>query len=90
MNDNQELFTKYMEEFKKLDSKTKKSELLEKVKALYTYINVYATSNDINYVPIKSGEINDLTDNPTDDDYVEAIMVYIQNIEELLGLLFQE
>lgn len=87
MNEKQELFTKYMDEFKKLDPINKTNELLDKLKAIFAYISVYASDNNIEYLPIKSVELTDLKDDPTIDDYIEVAMVYAQNIEELLGLI---
>ena len=89
MNDNQQVFDEFMIEFKKLDTTLKQDELVEKLKSILAYLTMYAVNKGIEYIPIKSNEINDLNDEPTTDDYIEAMMVYTQNIEELMGMILQ-
>ena len=47
---------------------------------------MHAQNKGIYPILLKSKEINDLSkENPTNDDYIEAMMVYCQDIEELYG-----
>ena len=87
IEEKQQIFDEFMEEYKKLDSSLKKDELIEKLQSILAYLTLYAANNNIDFIPLKSKEINDLENNPTDDDYYEAMMVYCQNIEELMGLI---
>lgn len=85
----QQIFNEYMEEYKKLELSQKQDELLDKLKSIFVYLNVYATQNNIEYTLVKSRELNDLDEEATIDDYLEVMMVYSQNIEELLGLVIE-
>ena len=85
----QQTFNEFMEEYKKLELSQKQDELLDKLKSIFVYLNVYAMQNNIEYTPIKSRELNDLDEEATVDDYLEVMMVYSQNIEELLGLVIE-
>lgn len=86
MKERQEVFNNYMESFVKLSSVQKCKEVIEKQKKILALLVVYAENKGINPILLKSRELNDLTkDNPTIDDYIEAIMVYTQDIEELYG-----
>ena len=86
MEDRQEIFTNYMNSFVKLSFKKKCDEVIEKQKRILTLLVTYAQNKGINPILLKSKEINDMEkENPTYDDYVEAMMVYSQDIEELCG-----
>lgn len=85
----QQTFNEFMEEYKKLELSQKQDELLDKLKSIFVYLNVYAMQNNIEYTPIKSRELNDLDEEATVDDYLEVMMVYSQNIEGLLGLVIE-
>lgn len=85
----QQTFNEFMEEYKKLELSQKQDELLDKLKSIFVYLNAYAMQNNIEYTPIKSRELNDLDEEATVDDYLEVMMVYSQNIEELLGLVIE-
>ncbi len=86
----QKVFTDFMNEFVKLTIEQKNSEIIEKQKTILAYLIKYATENGIQYELLKSKEINDIdNNNGTNEDYLEAMMVYLQNIEELIGLIIQ-
>ncbi len=90
MDEKQKIFDEFMEEFLKLNINQKQNELVEKLKSILAYLTIYAQNNNIQFTPLKSREINDLEKQPpTDEDYLEAMMVYMQNIEELIGLIIQ-
>ena len=90
METKQEVFNAYMEEFKQLDVSQKQDEVIDKLKNILAYFTLYANNNDINYELVKSRELSDLSDNPTTDDYYEAIMVYLENIDEIAGSILME
>ena len=57
-----------------------------KTKKILALLVMYVENKGINPILLKSRELNDLSkENPTLDDYIEAIMVYTQDIEELYG-----
>ena len=85
MEEKQEIFNSYMEEFKKLDVSQKQNEVMDKLKKILAYLTVYANNNGISYTLVKSKELQDLENNPTSDDYYEAMMVYLENIDEIMG-----
>ena len=90
METKQEVFNAYMEEFKQLDVSQKQDEVIDKLKNILAYFTLYANNNDISYELVKSKELSDLSDNPTTDDYYEAIMVYLENIDEIAGSILME
>lgn len=90
MINNQELFDNYIKEFLKLSLEQKEEEVIEKQKTILAYLVTYATANNINFNLLKSREISDIDkSNSTHDDYIEAMMVYNQNIEDLIGIVLQ-
>ena len=88
MNEKQEIFTDFMEEFIKLDVDQKQDEIIEKEKILLAYLSKHALEHGINFELLKSREVTDIDlSNATYDDYLEAMMVYLQNMEEIIGLI---
>ena len=84
----QKVFTEYMEEFVKLNIEQKNNEIIEKQKVILAFLLKYASDHGIQFEFLKSKEIIDIEDNNgTNEDYLEAMMVYTQNIEEILGLI---
>lgn len=84
----QEIFDKFMNEFVKLDYKTKNVEIFDKLKNILIQLINIAKEKNIEYDILKSKEINDiLSYKATNEDYQEAIMVYVENIEEMIGLI---
>ena len=90
MEEKQKIFTEFMDEFVKLDTMQKNKEIVEKQKYILAFLLQFASSRGIQFEFLKSREINDIeTENGTNDDYLEAIMVYTENIEELMGLILK-
>ena len=88
MNEKQEIFTNFMNEFVKLNIDQKNREIINKLKLILTFLDKVANEKGLEHNLLQSREINDiLNDNGTNEDYLEAMMVYAQNIEELLGLI---
>lgn len=88
MEDKQQVFTSFMNEFVGLSINQKNTEIVEKQKTILAYLLKYAYENGIEYEFLKSREITDIEgDNGTNEDYLEAMMVYNENIEELIGLI---
>lgn len=83
--DRQQLFDLYMKEYLELDTVDKLKEIVERQQKILVNLTKIAIAREINLVMVKSRELNDLGSNPTVDDYIEAIMVYIENIEYVMG-----
>ncbi len=88
MEEKQQVFKSFMDEFVKLSIEQKNNEIIEKQKVILAFLLNYANERGIQFDFLKSREINDIEDNKsTNEDYLEAMMVYMHNIEELLGLI---
>lgn len=60
----------------------------EKQKVILAFLLKFASERVIQFEFLKSKEIVDIEgNNGTNEDYLEAMMVYSQNIEELIGLI---
>lgn len=90
MEDKQVVFTNFMDEFVKLDINQKNKEIVEKLKLMLLFLIDYSKRIGIEYEFLRSKEISDIEDGKgTNDDYLEAMMVYLHNIEELIGIVLQ-
>ena len=88
IEEKQKVFTAFMDEFVKLNIDQKNNEIIEKQKLIIAFLFKFAAEHGIEYEFLKSKEIRDIEGtNGTNEDYLEAMMVYTQNIEELLGLI---
>ncbi len=88
IEEKQKIFTSYMDEFVKLNIDQKNNEIIEKQKVILAFLLKFATERGIQFEFLKSKEITYIENNEgTNEDYVEAMMVYLQNIEELIGLI---
>lgn len=88
IEEKQKIFTSFMDEFVKLNIEQKNNEIIEKQKIILAFLLKYASERGINFEFLKSKEINDIDGNKgTNEDYLEAMMVYTQNIEELIGII---
>ena len=88
MEDKQKVFSSFMDEFVKLDISQKNNEIVEKQKLILAFLIKFATEHGISFEFLKSKEISDIEgNNGTNEDYLEAMMVYTQNIEELIGII---
>ena len=81
-----ELFDKYIEAFKKLPLKEKKEITIKKIQKLLSYVDkLNETINNPNKI-LYNKEIQDIKKtNSTEDDFIEAVLVYIHSIEESLA-----
>lgn len=88
MKEKQEIFTNFMDEFVKLSPEQKNIEIVEKQKSILAYLLTYATEHNIEFEFLESKEINDIYgDDGTYEDYLEAMMVFTENIEEIVGAI---
>ena len=88
IEEKQKIFTAFMDEFVKLNIDQKNNEIIEKQKVILAFLLKFAAKRGIQFEFLKSKEINEIKNNKgTNEDYLEAMMVYSQNIEELIGLI---
>lgn len=86
MNEKNVEFNNYVEEFKKLNTKDKLEEIIVSLKEVMSFFEVLGLTENISYEYLKSREILDLEKEAVStDDYLEAILVYIENSKELLA-----
>jgi len=85
MKDRKIVFDKYMDGFIKLSSLEQYKEIIEKEKRIIAILKYYAEQKGLNVELLVNKEMFDINKEPSNKDYIEAIMVYTQNIEEILG-----
>lgn len=79
-------FNNYVNEFKKLDTNSKMEEIVVAIKELISFIDFLAESQKIELKYLKSNELLDLKkENVTQDDYLEAILVYVEVVKNLIA-----
>ncbi len=90
IEEKQKIFTSFMDEFVKLNVDQKNNEIIEKQKVILAFLLKFASERGIQFEFLKSKEIADIEgNNGTNEDYLEAMMVYTQNIEELIGIILE-
>ena len=79
-------FNEYINEFKKLDINLKRDEFIRSLKEFLAVISVLANNEGIETTFLKNNEILDLQkENVTEDDFLEAAMVYLENAKNTIG-----
>ncbi len=85
MSDINETFNDYILEFKKLTTIEKREEILNSIKELIVIFEQMAKMDNISLSYLKSQEILDIKKSNTEDDYLEALLVYLENAKNLIG-----
>lgn len=86
MEDANTLFSEYMEAFKELDISEKRVEIINSIKEISALMVKLANDEGMNLKYLNSKEIlNFKNGNETEDEYLEALIVYIENFKEMLG-----
>lgn len=86
-----ESFNNYVETFKKLPLQEKKVRVVNELQRLLTFIEKAKQDLNIRVGVLYNKEVLDLnTDKISDDDFVEAMLVYVHSIQEALGSYFNE
>lgn len=84
-------FNLYVERYKKLSLKEKKELVEKEMEELLVVLNTINEKHGKEPKILFNREILDLKkDNATEDDFVEAMFVYINSIKELLATLIEE
>ena len=86
MREKEIIFNKYIQEYKKLDIKEKRKEYVDALKELIVIFDSLASIDNIELEYIKNNEILDLkSENISEDDFLEAIMVYLEISKDIIG-----
>ena len=91
MNELNVEFSNYIEEFRKLNTNTKRAELIKQIKDFIAVLTVIAEDDGLDVEFLKSKEILDLNkDFITEDDFLEATIVYLENAKNIVGQIFEK
>lgn len=86
MEDANTLFTEYMEAFKELDISEKRVEIINSIKEISALLVKLANDDGISLNYLNSKEIlNFKNGRETEEEFLEALLVYIENFKEMLG-----
>lgn len=80
IEDKQQIFLEYVNLFSKLNKEQKCNEILEKQKVILEFLIKYANEKNIQYKLLTKVDVKDYDD-------LDNIMIYMHNIEELIGIL---
>ena len=79
-------FSSYLESFKQLEIPSKRREIIRAVNEITAMFDELANESNIELSYLKSKEILELKDGTeSEDDYLEALLVYIENAKNVLG-----
>ena len=86
MEDASTLFTEYMDAFKELDISEKRIEIINSIKEVSALLVKLANDDVISLKCLNSKEIlNFKNGRETEEEFLEALLVYIENFKEMLG-----
>lgn len=86
MEDANTLFTEYMDAFKELDISEKRIEIINSIKEVSALLVKLADDDGISLKYLNSKEIlNFKNGRETEEEFLEALLVYIENFKEMLG-----
>ena len=80
IEDKQQIFLEYVNLFSKLNKEQKCNEILEKQKVILEFLIKYENEINIQYKLLTKDDVKDY-------DNLDNIMIYMHNIEELIGIL---
>lgn len=86
MTEKNQIFNEYIEEYKKLDTQEKRNELILYMKEMIAIFKTLAEKDNIELEMLENKEIYDIAnDNYSEDDFLEAAMVYLGIIQDTMG-----
>lgn len=86
MEDANTLFTEYMDAFKELDISEKRIEIINSIKEVSALLVKLADDDGISLKCLNNKEIlNFKNGRETEEEFLEALLVYIENFKEMLG-----
>ena len=84
-------FNGYIDEYKKLDIKSKREEFLNQLRDYVASLTVIANAYNVSVNYIKSREILDLKkDFVSENDFLEAAVVYLENSKNIIGQILEK
>lgn len=86
MNEVEIAFREYVDAFKELDIPEKRKEIIKNVNEITALFHLLSTESNIQLSYLRSQEISELDNGyESEDDYLEALLVYIENAKYILG-----
>ena len=86
MNEVELAFKEYLSAFKQMKTNDKRQEIIRSVNEITAMFDMLAEQSSIQVSYLKSNEISELQDGyESEDDYLEALLVYIENAKNVLG-----
>lgn len=86
MNEIDTAFKEYLTAFKEMETPDKRQEIIHAINEITAIFDMLSNQSNIKPSYLKSNEIFDLKDGfETEDDYLEALLVYIENAKSVLG-----
>ena len=79
-------FNEYLETFKQLNIPQKRMEIIHAVNEITASFDMLASEANVKLSHLKSKETFDLKEGyESEDDYLEALLVYVENAKSVLG-----
>jgi len=79
-------FKEYVAAFKQMETTDKRQEIIRAVNEITAMFDMLADQSNIQLSYLKSNEVSELRDgHESEDDYLEALLVYIENAKSILG-----
>ena len=86
MVDRKDVFTNYINSFKKLNIDLKKKEIIYSLREMIAVFDALSLEEGIILDYVKSKEIIDLgKEDAVDDDFLEAVFVYLEISKDIIG-----
>lgn len=78
-------FNNYLNEFKKLSVLEKREEILYSIKELIAFFDQVSNVENISIEYLKSNEILDNKKSDNEGEFLESLLVYIENAKNIIG-----
>ena len=79
-------FKEYIEAFKQMEVSDKRQEIIRSVNEITDMFDQFSSEEGIQVSYLKSKEITELKEGyESEDDYLEGLLVYIENAKNVLG-----
>ena len=86
MNEVEIAFKEYVDAFKQMETIDKRKEIIRNINEVTAMFDMLATESNMQLAYLKSNEVTELKDGyESEDDYLEALLVYIENAKSILG-----
>lgn len=91
MNEIEVAFKEYLDAFKQMETIDKRKEIIRNINEVTAIFDMLATESNIQLSYLKSKEVTELKEGyESEDDYLEALLVYIENAKSVLGQYFSK